>query len=419
MRKKVLIAEAADPVRTVAETVLRQHGYEVISVPDADRAAEVLQYSRPDLVIVSADLCTRDRHPLYEKIQNDPRSTTIPLLLFASETGLDVPFPQEVIIPRPFDPHELMQRVSAFAAANAPSTQRASANPLTGSSVDDEFLDEVLGLDRINITESEVLNKTSATSVSGGAAKSANKHDEMIHGPKETREMSDSSRVESVMIRDDRTDSTRETTAKKPAPAGTNKLEIMSDQYGLSDPNAFSGQHKDEAHDYDWFIKSMTEDALAPPTPHANTQPGDVKSAADGDELVFTDPASMAGPSTPITSVRPAMPSDTRELHGKSAGVEKFIDEFKKEIERLRSSEPEDLDMEERGASPGHAKRQMTWEEVVEKTSPEQVEIFTRQLASELAEKLAALIASKIDADKLLQLLKSELVARSSGEKHR
>ncbi len=42
MPRRVLIAEQADTLRSVAETVLRQNGYDVISVTAAEKAREVL-----------------------------------------------------------------------------------------------------------------------------------------------------------------------------------------------------------------------------------------------------------------------------------------------------------------------------------------------------------------------------------------
>ena len=54
MRKRVLIVEGADAVRGVAESVLRQNGYEVIAVSSGEKAKEVLQYARPDLIVLGA-----------------------------------------------------------------------------------------------------------------------------------------------------------------------------------------------------------------------------------------------------------------------------------------------------------------------------------------------------------------------------
>ena len=41
MRKRVLLAEQSDAIRGVAETVLRQNGFEVIPITTAEKALEV------------------------------------------------------------------------------------------------------------------------------------------------------------------------------------------------------------------------------------------------------------------------------------------------------------------------------------------------------------------------------------------
>ncbi len=414
MRKKVLIAESSDPIRTVAETVLRQNGYEVISVTSADRAKEVLQFSKPDLLLLGADLCGRDQRPFYERVQADPRMAAIPLLLFEAEQKEDLPFPPEVVLSRPLDPKDLLQRVSTFAGATPPSQPKASG-PLDSGSVDDEFLDAALGLDRIDVTKSEMLDQTSSFQPAP-VHKAEEKGTSVGSGHREPEEMADSSRVESLMIRDEHAEIVRQAQSKppvKPASSGTSKLEIMADQYGLTDPAAFAAEHKDENHDYDWFIKSMAEENQAP----SGSAKTNAHSAAHDSELRFTDHASTAHPVTPVTPVKPALkPGVKGDVQSSSGGVEKFIDEFKKEIERLRSSESDDLSVAENRVDSASQVGQLRWEDTVERTDPQQVQMFTRELASELAEKLAVIIAAKIDPDKLLQLVKSEIIARSSGK---
>jgi hypothetical protein len=93
----------------------------------------------------------------------------------------------------------------------------------------------------------------------------------------------------------------------------------------------------------------------------------------------------------------------------KTAGVEKFIDEFKKEIERIRSNEPDSIFVEEQKDAPSG--ESLKWEESLEKVTTEQVQIFTQQLATSLAEKIAEKIIGRIDPDKLLQLVKAEIIA--------
>ncbi|HWR82677.1 MAG TPA: response regulator, partial [Candidatus Deferrimicrobium sp.] len=100
MRKRVLLAEQSDATRSVAESLLRQNGFEVISVAAAENALEVLKFTRPDLIILGGDMTTPDRKPLYERIRNDSKTSAIALLLFDTAAS-DLPFPPEVIIPRP------------------------------------------------------------------------------------------------------------------------------------------------------------------------------------------------------------------------------------------------------------------------------------------------------------------------------
>ena len=54
MRKRVLIAELSDITRVAAETVLRQNGFEVIAVSSGDKAFQVLEHSKPHLIIANS-----------------------------------------------------------------------------------------------------------------------------------------------------------------------------------------------------------------------------------------------------------------------------------------------------------------------------------------------------------------------------
>ena len=127
MRKRVLVAHTADATRSIAEAVLRQNGYDVIAVPTAEKAKEVLQFARPDLIIVGADLLGQDQHPFYEKIQANPKTASVPLLLFEPLQPMDLPFPPEVIVPQPFDPKDLIQRVMTF-SGQSDANRRCSAS---------------------------------------------------------------------------------------------------------------------------------------------------------------------------------------------------------------------------------------------------------------------------------------------------
>lgn len=407
MRKRVLVAEASDTNRRVAETLLRQNGFEVISVAAVDKAREVLQFSRPDLLIIGGDLMTSNNQPFYDEVTANPKLATIPLMIFEPLTPVDLPFPPEVVIHLPFEPLEFVQRVTTFTGmANGP----ASPNPLSGLAGDDAFLDAALGLDRIDVTNSEVMDRTTLANGTTQVKVTTDKLVGFDHVEEEKH--SDSARVESVMIRDDKTGQIKQ---PAPTPTTSNKLEIMKDQYGLVDPASFQPDPATQQHDYDWFINSMREEIGGAPKPPA-PQPPSVAVNESGQLRIQARPLPNEDLRAADTTAAGRMPSTSGVgSRPKTAGVEKFIDEFKKEIERIRSNEPDSIFVEEQKQSVDQDS--LAWEESLEKVTPQQVELFTRQFAAELAEKIAEKIVGKIDPDKLLQLIKAEILAHHQAKK--
>lgn len=403
-RKRVLVADTTEAIRSTAETVLRAHGYEVIAVSNADRAREVLQYSRPDVLILSADLKGRDERPLYEKVQAEAETSAIPMLIVQPQDKSSLPYPDEIIVSRPLDPDELLQKVLIF-SGRSNATPAVPANPLGSPSVDDALLDAALGLDKIDVTASEVMNRALGA---GGrpVATPADKLIGMEHDEHDREQMSDSARVESLMIKEEPADGTLKRSPKEAPRPGTSNLEIMADQYGLTDPDALDVTPPEQTHDYDWFIKSMKEEAdqVGKKPSALSSKPG-----PGVDHLHITDTAASLNPHTPVSVNTPSSGGKFRS----NVGVEKFIDEFKQEIERLRSDEPEEVFVKDTKPSGKQDPYDMVWEETLEKVPPEQVRWFTKQLAAEIAERLAEKIVSKLDADKLLQLVKSEVLTQT------
>ena len=406
MHRKILLAEQVDTMRTVAESILRQNGYEVIAVTAAEKAREVLEYTRPDLMIVGADLVSASGDPFCDQLKDDPRTSDIPLLLFAAVDGREVGFPEEVIIPRPFDPRDFLHRVSLFVSGQE--QQGAASGAVSETEIDDDFLDAALGLDRsvdhIDVTDSEVMDKTVV-----GSRKTGQNREKLIGmestGSIEITDTAVEPAVESMIIDED-SDRARQRTQvhKKPPTDGTGKLEILSDQYGLVENEAGFHQQEDGVHDYNWFIDSMQQDVNKPAH-----QPGQQPAQQPGDsaKLHITENSAAVDPVTP----GPSTPFKAKE----SAAVEHFIDEFKREMEQLQATDDSGLMSKEAVASEAASDRpaeDLGWEDKLEHIGPAQVDLFTREFAHELAEKVAQMIAQKIDPDKLLHLFRTELARR-------
>lgn len=386
MKKKILLADSSDGMRKVADALLRKHGFEVISVANADRAKEVLQFARPDLILISSELTTADQKPLYDKLHSDPRATGIPLLVLHNPEDPQPALPPEVLLELPIQPAEFISRIQVFIGQSG--GKKVSVTPISGG-LDESALDAALGLDRIDVTDSEVMDRTATLP---GKPKNVEKLVGMdVPTGEDGEPHSDSGRVDSINIQEDQTDIRRPKTRRIPvAPAATGQIEISRDQYGLDEPP--STDEGGQPNDYEWFVNSMKQEIAGAPAKNAPPKP-----AKDSAKIRTAE-------------ILPQPKSSKQSEEKRKAGVEKFIDEFKKEIEQLRSDEPESIFVQEdtpRKKQPG-----MSWEEKIETVTADQLVLFTKQFSQDLAEKIADKITAKIDADKLLQLIKSEIVAK-------
>lgn len=393
MRRKVLIAEQTDTLRSIAETVLRQNGYEVIAVTAAEKAREVLELSQPDLIIVGADMAGPDGSAFHERLRQDPKTSGIPILLFEPAGHSDVVLPDEVIIPRPFDPRDFLHKVSVFLGGQNASAQPIAGDP-EGTVVDDEFLDAALGLDRLDVTDSEVMDKT----VIGRRQKPDSGSEKLIGldtGPIDETDVGNST-VESLIIDEDSSQVRHRKMGRAAPPAsGTGKIEILTDQFGMADTTP-SGGDEDSVHDYDWFVDAMKTDG----------DPAAPKASSDTGSLSITDPSASLDPITPSPAT--AAPT-TASQH---SGVEHFIDEFKKEMEQVRSEEFSEPAPKDRIEAPRQVVDTLAWEETLEKIGPAQIDIFVKEFAQEVGRKVAEMMSARVDPDKLLRMIKSEILER-------
>ncbi len=399
MRRKILLAEQSEATRRVADTILRQQGFEVVAVADGAAAVDFISNGRPDLVLVGCELSYRDQ-PVYQLAQQMITGDDRPILVFTNIGKTIDGVPPELTIPRPFDPRDFLEKVTAAIGRHVGARPAADIDTPLGS-VDDDLLDAALGLGTtgsIRVTESEVMNGTRKLRTPSSG------HDD---------DLDRTGRIESIVIADDQTDIRLPDTTKVKRPAAeapdTGNLDILGDQYGLSDPAAFRQQQsaEDLTHDYHWFVSEMQKEADHSPTGPA--QSGRAAAGNSPDELVFTEPSSTLEPFNPKGHIDPpAQKKDT-------GGVEKFIDEFKREVEKFHADEPESLTVHEEPPKPADNAK---WEEMVESITPERVTLFTRQLASELAERIAEKIVDKLDSDKLAGLIKAEILAQLRTKKN-
>ncbi len=396
MPKRILLAEESDTIRKIAESLLRQNGFEVLSMTTGTKALEVLQFTSPDLILVAFDMNFKGDTSLFDKLRSDTKLSLVPLVLLANESEQNLPLPDESVIRKPFDPKEFIKKVNLFTGQS----QSSQSNPLSTSTVEDDFLDAALGLDQLDVTDSEILGN--ATS---GKIKVTQNHDNMMgyeHKDETNNGSSDSGKVESLMITDDDVTNIRHTSHNSPTSpkysSGTGKLEILDDQFGIGNQDIGQQKNENADHDYNWFLDELSNDnndnAQAP-------QQTQSKNLQDSGSLAFEETSSFVDPVTPANPVE------------NSSSVDKFIDEFKKEVEKFGSDEPESITIKETEQKFSESGSVLQWTDSSEKITPQQVQLFKKEFVQELAEKIATKIADKIDADKLLQLINQEIRKKS------
>ncbi len=399
MRKKILIAEHSDTTRGVAENVLRQHGYEVISVANGEKALEVLELSRPNLIMIDSTMTFKGKKLLLERIQQDPLTNSIPFIIIADENDKSLSFPEEVVLTRPIDPKELILKVSVLGGAARPQ-EAGGPNLLEETDLEDDLLDAALGLDKIDVTDSEVLSNTAISK-----KKDSKGVEKMIGMELDHPEDEDSqgNKVESHRIGDEDTDTDQAKRTPKD-PSKTGKLEILSDheQFGLGNEDILERAGEFGNHDYEWFIKEMKKD---------NT-PGHGKTKSGEGETKPPRASAQAAPAAPAAKKK----SDSGKVKS-DGGVERFIEDFKKEVEKFTDSAPA---APAKAPKPPAAKAPAPTATAVSggpaNVTIDQVEVFTRQFVTALAEKVAEKIATKIDAQNLLSLIKNEIVSKSQKQ---
>ncbi|MCH7879946.1 MAG: response regulator transcription factor, partial [candidate division Zixibacteria bacterium] len=170
MRKQVLLVETDEQTRIAVESALRQDGFEVVSVDSASRAEGILSVSSFDAALIGAGI--RDDNGPYAVnwLGSDERSST-PFSVLCPQEVMIPELPEELVVRCPFAPEVIQRKVRELtgeqtAAVSAQDPAQAGGEELFGgSSVGEDFLDQALGLDQLEVNESETMDAGDTTQV--------------------------------------------------------------------------------------------------------------------------------------------------------------------------------------------------------------------------------------------------------------
>ena len=407
MRKKILLAENSDAIRTISESILHQNGYDVISASNVEKAKELIITSQPNMVIVGADLKGSDGKYLYDSLEENKTTSALPILLIADPDGRSLPYPDEVILPRPFDPKDFVERVRLFVGGGIEPPQEdkvQTIEPFPVGSIDDEFLDAALGIDRIEVENSEIMDKTSSNLKADLQGQTSKKDIFEIHRPEQndSGKVNDNDKVESLLIREESQSVKEVDKPKQPEFSASSKLEIPADQYGLLEPAAAGDvEPRDVSHDYNWFINEMQKEVSQMQSLHAGL--GD-----DSQRLKTIETRETLEPVMPPSPVESdASPIEmAAKPQIKGGGVDQFISEFKKEAERISAQFIGEPTKSEMGREETASCREANTDH---ETASTETHLFINNLIEVLSEKLAKKIVDRIDREELYRIIKKDL----------
>ncbi len=115
----VLLAEADEDVRALAEFVLRREGYDVAAVADGEAALAVAAERTPDIAVLDVSMPRLDGLDTARALRERPETRSMPIMLLTArvteadrergrEAGVDTQ------LDKPFSPAALAERVKAL-----------------------------------------------------------------------------------------------------------------------------------------------------------------------------------------------------------------------------------------------------------------------------------------------------------------
>jgi CheY-like chemotaxis protein len=261
--KKVVVAEASPTIKSVADSLLRQNGYDVVCTSDGLQAWEIISAEKPDLVLVGQGLSGMSGLDLCRQISSDRLTGGIPVVLMIG--GKDTIDKEQILasgargtLRKPFSPKDLLDVAGRLAGVEPQGTPE------------------------------QVHSEISATQTKYNTQVSSTQH---MHQKQETYNLE--------WLDLNETDAHKQISkiASFDISSEDQGLVIDNDQYGLAHPQIEQEEEKvpeldpEKDEDYEWFLgeikkemgsKNKLEHRIEPqisasPIPASNPMPGSIK----------------------------------------------------------------------------------------------------------------------------------------------
>src|SRR6202035_42949 len=86
-RKRALVVDDSKSARVILSRMLEKYDIEVDMAESAEQAIEYLNHNRPDAIFMDHLMPGMDGLQAVQAIKNDPRTATIPIMMYTSQEG--------------------------------------------------------------------------------------------------------------------------------------------------------------------------------------------------------------------------------------------------------------------------------------------------------------------------------------------
>lgn len=119
MPKKILLVDDDPDILKVIALRVRKAGYEIITAEDGQKALDLMQTQKPDLVLLDLWLPIVDGDEVCKRIKADDRFKNIPVILLTATSPSKIvdktkKLKADDCITKPFEPEELLKKVKKF-----------------------------------------------------------------------------------------------------------------------------------------------------------------------------------------------------------------------------------------------------------------------------------------------------------------
>jgi len=369
MSKKILIADKSITIRSIAESLLRQKGYEVFAAADQDKAMSSLKESPPDMIFLDYSLPSVSLSIFLQTLKSEPELKNVPVVLMFPVSELKK---QESLIQKehlsylikPFTPKELLVKTEEFIKE---SKAQASTPPQTPAKKKSSV---------------ELMEEASSKEVDAF--------------------------FDSLIPEEERPDKT-----EKVSMPGEEEDLILSTTFAEA-PEEEETEDVDKPHDYEWFLSEMKGEGKKPSekkkSAPSKVTPKSEKTAKKEDEpepkKLDVEVREMGTSKLKLDKILSKKKEEKEEEEEPVSGYAQFKNETAKVKEDFVKTSK--LPMESILPTP---KKESTSKIPVPKETPPALDYYKMadEIVAEVSDKLAKELVKKIDKDAVSKLLKEKI----------